>query len=157
MRSNPALAAGLGARAVGSKKVCEQRLPEYRQLVAKLVSAAKQSIGGRHFGFAFNPSSTSRADQNGCDASRSFSLEAAGCSLCDGPPRGSGEGPGHSLHAGCHKGENLEAFCLLSPPTGSVGFLPFPFPVPHHFPPLCAPPLTPLLRLAPNLRSPALP
>jgi hypothetical protein len=30
------------ARAEGSKKVCEQRLPEYRQLVAKLVSAAKQ-------------------------------------------------------------------------------------------------------------------
>jgi hypothetical protein len=30
------------ARAVGSKKVCEQRLPEYRQLVAKLVDAAKQ-------------------------------------------------------------------------------------------------------------------
>jgi hypothetical protein len=30
------------ARAQGSKKVCEQRLPEYRQLVAKLVSAAKQ-------------------------------------------------------------------------------------------------------------------
>lgn len=29
-------------RAVGSKKVCEQRLPEYRQLVAKLVAAAKQ-------------------------------------------------------------------------------------------------------------------
>jgi hypothetical protein len=30
------------ARAEGSKKVCEQRLPDYRQLVAKLVSAAKQ-------------------------------------------------------------------------------------------------------------------
>jgi hypothetical protein len=30
------------ARAEGSKKVCEQRLPEYRQLVAKLVNAAKQ-------------------------------------------------------------------------------------------------------------------
>jgi hypothetical protein len=30
------------ARAVGSKKVCEQRLTEYRQLVAKLVDAAKQ-------------------------------------------------------------------------------------------------------------------
>jgi hypothetical protein len=30
------------ARAQGSKKVCEQRLPEYRQLVAKLVAAAKQ-------------------------------------------------------------------------------------------------------------------
>jgi hypothetical protein len=30
------------ARAAGSKKVCEQRLPEYRQLVARLVSAAKQ-------------------------------------------------------------------------------------------------------------------
>jgi hypothetical protein len=30
------------ARAQGSKKVCEQRLQEYRQLVAKLVSAAKQ-------------------------------------------------------------------------------------------------------------------
>jgi hypothetical protein len=33
-------------RAVGSKKLCEQRLPEYRQLVAKLVDAAK------HFGDA---------------------------------------------------------------------------------------------------------
>jgi hypothetical protein len=30
------------ARAQGSKKVCEQRLPEYQQLVAKLVTAAKQ-------------------------------------------------------------------------------------------------------------------
>lgn len=29
------------ARAVGSKKVCEQRLPEYRQLVAKIVTADK--------------------------------------------------------------------------------------------------------------------
>jgi hypothetical protein len=30
------------ARAVGSKKVCEQRLSEYRQLVAKIIAAAKQ-------------------------------------------------------------------------------------------------------------------
>jgi hypothetical protein len=30
------------ARAQGSKKVCERRLPEYQQLVAKLVTAAKQ-------------------------------------------------------------------------------------------------------------------
>jgi hypothetical protein len=30
------------ARAVGSKKVCEQRSPEYRQLVAKIIAAAKQ-------------------------------------------------------------------------------------------------------------------